>query len=189
MPLDLLFVCTGNICRSPAAAALTTFSAAPDAGVRVGSVGLAALVGAPVDRVIADALAARGVTGVSHRAQQFEPWMAADAGLVLTATADQATQVLRAMPQALRRTFTLREFVRLASQTDVGRDDPHDVVAAAAAIRGRVPTVPDGSDDIADPYRRGAAVARATVAELADSTRQLLVCLDRARRRPLPYRP
>lgn len=188
MPFRVLFVCTGNVCRSPTAELVFRAWADPRADVEVSSAGLGALVGHEIDHGSAEALGRMGIDPSGHRARQFEPWMAADADLVLTAERAHRERVLLDVPTAFRRTFTLREFARLAPYAD--SDDPRTAVARAAANRGRHGGVPAADDDIADPYRRTADRA-ATVAE--EITAAVRVALDvlgfapRRARRPLPY--
>ena len=81
--MRVLFVCTGNTCRSPMAAALAT-SLFPTWEVR--SAGLAADVGAPMSPHAQAALAARGLDGSAHRSTQVTPEMVewADRVLVMT---------------------------------------------------------------------------------------------------------
>lgn len=70
------FVCTGNTCRSPMAAALTNFLGAKH-GVFADSRGIHASVGAPISENAVAALRARGVENtpqndyLSHRAKQI----------------------------------------------------------------------------------------------------------------------
>ena len=70
------FVCTGNTCRSPMAAALLTHFGAPH-GIFAFSRGLAALPGAPISDNAVKALAAAGIPAegrndyTRHRAVQF----------------------------------------------------------------------------------------------------------------------
>jgi protein-tyrosine-phosphatase len=83
----LLFVCSGNICRSPMAAALAADAAARDGfDIRVASLGTMALVG---ERAEADAHRAVAETGLSlapHRARQATRKAVLEAALTVAAT-------------------------------------------------------------------------------------------------------
>lgn len=188
MSFGVLFVCTGNVCRSPAAELLLSAALPTDCAITVTSAGLAALVDHPLDAGVATALAARGLPAVEHRGRQYTPGMTLRADLVLTATQAQSAAVLREVPQALRKVFTLREFARLAAAAPGPRAASPETVAAVAGMRGRVAPVPDGADDIADPYRRGDGAAARSVAEVAAAVRGVGEALGVIRRRPLPYR-
>jgi protein-tyrosine phosphatase len=162
VPFTVLYVCTGNLCRSPMAELLFRGWAHPDADVVVSSAGMRAVVGHGIDHSSAAALTALGIDPDQHRARQFEPWMAADADLVLTAGREQRDEVMTELPSTFRRTFTMKEFVRLVH--DERLDDPAALVAHAAASRGQAGLVPVEDDDVRDPYR-GAVKHAKTIAE------------------------
>ena len=151
-PLRILVVCTGNICRSPAAAALLRARSA-GLGIEVASAGTAAVVGHPIHPLTAAALAQVGVEDLNHRARQLSPADVAGADLVLTAERRHRVAVIEADPTALRRTFTIAEFARLA---DALSRQPWDrarsaAIEAVAVGRGAVrPSVPS-LDDLHDP--------------------------------------
>jgi protein-tyrosine phosphatase len=76
----VLVVCTGNVCRSPAAELLLRDRLGA-ADVDVASAGVHALVGQPVDPPVAELLVERGVAPGGFRARQLD---AAEAGAVDT---------------------------------------------------------------------------------------------------------
>jgi protein-tyrosine phosphatase len=147
----VLYVCTGNVCRSPMAELLFRAWVTPDADVDVSSAGTQALVGRPIDGSSASALGQLGVDPSRHRARQFEPWMAADADLVLTAERAHRDVVMTALPTAFRRTFTMKEFARLARQGQPG-GSPEQVVGELAGLRGFGGPVEAEDDNMPDPY-------------------------------------
>jgi protein-tyrosine phosphatase len=180
-PFRVLFVCTGNLCRSPAAEIL-----ARDAFARhnfpatVASAGLGAVVGRPVHPDTRAALAAwdlHGEAAESFRARQLTPDIVTAADLVLGLTTEHRAGIVRLAPRALRRAFTLREFARLTAAVDPATlpTEPlaraHAMVDAARAKRGSRPVEP-GADDISDPIGRSAAthaeVSRAVAAAVHD---------------------
>jgi protein-tyrosine phosphatase len=151
-PLRILVVCTGNICRSPAAAALLR-ARSGGLGIEVASVGTAAVVGHPMHPLTAAALAQVGVQDPNHRARQLSPADVAGAHLVLTAERRHRVAVFEADPTALRRTFTIAEFARLAQAVEhaAAAGTPADWIEAVASIRGaKRPSTPS-LDDLADP--------------------------------------
>lgn len=191
MPFRILFVCTGNVCRSPMAELIFRAEVAPGADVEVHSAGLGALVGHGIDGGSASALGQLGIDPSAHRARQVEPWMVADADLVLTAERAHRERLMLNVPTAYKRIFTIREFARLAPQ--VVSADPRTVVAQAADARSRLGSATDADDDIGDPYRGTTSRATAVAEEISESLRVTLDVLGfaapRARtRRPLPYR-
>jgi protein-tyrosine phosphatase len=147
----VLYVCTGNVCRSPMAELLLRSWVMPGEDLEISSAGTQALVGHGIDRSSASALGQLGIDPSRHRARQFERWMAADADLILTAERAHRDLVMTELPVAFRRTFTMKEFARISRH--VGPGAPTDVVAEAAALRGFDGPVPDDVDNMPDPYK------------------------------------
>lgn len=87
-PIRLLFVCTGNTCRSPMAAVIARAGAAArDMRVDVDSAGLMAGPGMPAAEHARTVAAARGVDLSGHRAASVTPDSLGLADLVLGMTA------------------------------------------------------------------------------------------------------
>lgn len=166
---QVLFVCTGNICRSPLAERLLRERlrrAGTDVSDRflVHSVGLGALVDQPMDSNAAVALTEMGGDADGFVARQANERIVSHADLVLTAERHHRARVLEDNPAALRRTFTLREFAALCALLidDVAGAGPDELVRRAAAER---PLAEVDDYDVPDPYRRSVA-AHATTAGL-----------------------
>lgn len=107
----------------------------------------------------------------------MRPEYLADATLVLTATRRQRSVCTALTPAALHRTFTVRQFGRLAAAAeplDGSSDDPLGAaIAAAAQARGRLqPAAPD-ADDLRDPIGGTAADFRRCAEEIERSLRPL----------------
>ena len=177
----VLFVCTGNICRSPMAERLLDMRMRERglAGVDAASAGTRAMVGYGMDVDSAHVLRTLGADSDGHVARQLTRDMTSVADLVLTSTTAHRASVVKLDPSAMRRTFTMREFARLGGSADVGPDDGLvDRVAAVAARRGHAEPAEPGADDIADPY--GAPIQVMTeraheVAEAVDGILQVLL--------------
>lgn len=75
--LRVLYICTGNVCRSPMAELLFRSWVPSDQDVDISSAGMQALVGHGVDGPSASALWQLGINPASHRARQFDTKMAA----------------------------------------------------------------------------------------------------------------
>jgi protein-tyrosine phosphatase len=181
-PFDLLFVCTGNICRSPTAE-LYAAHHLPPAHFRVHSAGTYGLDGYPIEPQAARRLAALGIAHDAFRARRLTEEMVRAADLVLTATREHRSAVVTLVPKALPRTFTMREFARLAGDVDAAGltgDDPADraraLVAAVAARRGGG-WVPRERDDVADPYGAGDDAYDRAAADITAALRRPLELL------------
>ena len=146
----VLFVCVGNVCRSPLGQHLLA-SRVPAEEFEVTSAGVGALVGEPMSPEAAIHLEPYGVSADGFVSRQLTPDMVDESDLVLTATKAIRSRVLEDSPAAMRRTFTVLEFAALLDVVDKG-GDPADLVARAAAERSRA--VLDDYD-IPDPHRRG----------------------------------
>jgi protein-tyrosine-phosphatase len=86
----VLFVCMGNICRSPMAEAIASdFAAREKIDVRVTSAGMSALEGHEATELTRSALADIGLSIDGHRARQLTRELVDSAALVITATARQ----------------------------------------------------------------------------------------------------
>lgn len=155
--LSVLVVCTGNICRSPAAQ--LTLAGALDDSVVVTSAGTGALVGAPVAPPMARLLHDDGLDTSGFVARALTAGLAESADLVLTMTRAHRAAVLDLVPAALRRSFLFTELAPLAERcgTIAGRADDAArlaaVVAAAPRLRAGIDLRRD-APDVEDPYRR-----------------------------------
>lgn len=146
----MLFVCVGNVCRSPMGQHLLTARLPADRFV-VSSAGIQAVVGQPMSPEAAIHLEQHGLSANGFVSRQLVPQMLVESDLVLTATRDIRSRVLEEVPAAMRRTFTVRELAALLDH--VAPDgDPAALVARAAAERSSA--VLDDYD-ITDPFQRG----------------------------------
>ncbi len=161
----VLVVCTGNICRSPAVERLLAAGLGPGSGVEVRSAGTGALVGHPIHDPMLPLLAGAGAVVDGFAARQVTEPMLREAGVVIALTRAHRATLVDLAPAVVRRTFTLRELARLA--TDVGPDalppgTPAERFAAlvplATARRGMVRAARPEDDDVVDPYLQSEAV-------------------------------
>lgn len=198
-PFEVLAICTGNICRSPAVERLlaarlgvpyrdSTLShadvdgVARRAGVVTASAGVGAVVGAPVSAPMAELLHDAGADADGFVARQLTAELVRAAGLVLVLTRRHRSAVVELEPAAVRRTFTLRELARLADGVDAAllphgpqttvADRVRALVPLAAARRGLVASDP-ALDDVVDPYRGSSALYRRSFDELEPAVERL----------------
>lgn len=102
-PVSVVFVCWGNICRSPIAERVAERYAA-DAGLEGVTFTSAATsreeIGAPIDPRARRVLAAHGYRDGDHAAHQITPDEIADADLVVAAEPIHVDRMLRMAPDA-----------------------------------------------------------------------------------------
>jgi protein-tyrosine phosphatase len=144
--IDVLVVCTGNVCRSPYIAAVLQH-ALPE--LRVSSAGTAALTGQFPDEHVRRALAERALDAELQPARRLNRRLVSDAQLVITATRLHRAQVVDLQPAAAERAFTLKELARVIEPQDRGLAAV--IARADAAAREADPV--DYDDDLDDPFR------------------------------------
>lgn len=101
----IMTVCTGNICRSPLAAAELRHRL--PAGFSVCSSGLAAVVGAPAQETVSRLAAMRGLDLGHHEGIRIDEGMALENDLILVMTASQKDELERRYPATKGRIFLL----------------------------------------------------------------------------------
>ena len=114
--MHIVFVCTGNICRSPTAERLA-IAYAGEHGIpdfTASSAGTRAVIGRPIHKDAAVVLEKLRGDASSFAARQLTYKVASSADLIVTMTRDHRDIVLEAAPRQIQRTFTLTEAARLA---------------------------------------------------------------------------
>jgi len=160
--MHILFVCTGNICRSPTAERLAAAYAAQHAipDFTASSAGTRALIGHPIHRDAAAVIEELGGDSSDFAARQLKAKIASTADLIITMTGVHRDFVLEMAPRQLWRTFTLTEAARLASMEGV------ETLADFAALRSHL-TANDIAD-IPDPIGQSPEVFAAVGAQIAE---------------------
>jgi protein-tyrosine phosphatase len=181
----ILFVCTGNLCRSPVAERLAAAWArdllreSPElTTVEIGSAGIEAPSGRAMDARSAAALIALGGDPAGFRTRLFDRSMAEEADLVLTMSRRQRREVLEKNPRGLRQTFTLLEAAELLQLADLDGlqllplpERARELGLRLDAARARRAT--RNSDDVLDPIGRSAAVHADVAATIATALHPL----------------
>ncbi|MEN0128973.1 MAG: hypothetical protein AAGC49_05990 [Brevundimonas sp.] len=194
--LRVLVVCTGNICRSPAIERLLaaglggTFRGqgpgrlAP--AIEVSSAGAGALVGSPMTDEMAALVATHGGAVTGFEARQVTAELVLQANVILTATRRHRSAVVELAPSAVRRTFTLREFARIAASIDPSdlpgagattADRLAALIPLATARRGTVRARVAADDDVVDPYGGNGQLYARSFAELEPAVRTIVAAV------------
>lgn len=144
-PMSILFVCTGNICRSPIGERVLT-GLAGRAGVPVTSTsaGVGALNGQPIHPHASAVLVENGYDAAGFESRYLRPPMLVESDLVLCMSREHRAVAQQMAPARWKRVFTLTEFAALC-----------DLGALPEIIAGRGRLDPN-SDllDIVDPMGR-----------------------------------
>jgi protein-tyrosine phosphatase len=151
----ILFVCTGNICRSPMGEALLRHHlTAAGADRPVASAGTHAMDGGPATGHGIEVLADRDIDLTGHRSRHLDAEVIDGADLIVAMTRRHEAAVARLDPTARGRTFLVGEVVRLGGQ--VGPPAADEGLRAWAtrldAARGGHMTTGRVADEVADPY-------------------------------------
>ncbi len=128
-PKRLLFVCTGNTCRSPLAEHFF-LRLARDAGLAcaASSAGTQAAPGAPLSRGAADVFAARGIGPIEHHARLVDKSLLKESDVIYVMELAHRNDLLARFPEAKAKILVLREAAGL-SPVDIA--DPVGADAAA----------------------------------------------------------
>lgn len=143
--MHVLFVCSGNVCRSVIAERLTLAVAAEHglSDLTAESAGVRALVGFPVEPLAAETIAGLGGHIEGFKARRLKPEMVRRADLILAMTEQIREKVRELEPSAAPHTFTLLEAYRIAKVSGAR------TVAALNQARNDLALV--GRENIADP--------------------------------------
>ena len=173
--MEVLFVCTGNVCRSAMGQALLAHKA-NDAGLDLSAVsaGTEAATGDPATDLAVDVLQQRGVDLQGHSSCSLTTEMVGSADLIVEMTRRHEATIVALDQDARPRTFLAGELIRLAgARGPVGESSVKLWVASLHEARGGHMTTGRLADEIPDPWGEPIDVYRQTADRLDGLTSAL----------------
>ena len=125
---NILFVCTGNTCRSPLAEGFLKkiLKEHPLAGMEIGSAGLAALPGSSASSHAVKVALESSVSLDEHKARLVKAELITKADLIIVMEPGHRQQLLDRYPRASDKIYLLRHFARYGSR-ERGISDPYGI--------------------------------------------------------------
>src|ERR1700758_853243 len=115
----VLFVCTGNVCRSPMAEGLFGRMIAERPDLRVLSAGVSTYPGQPPSAHAVEVLAEMGVDISQHRSRPLSEKVIDEADWIIAMTRSHLDSIIYLFPRAAEKVYLLREFEPGATSLDV----------------------------------------------------------------------
>jgi protein-tyrosine-phosphatase len=129
----LIFVCTGNTCRSPMAEGLLRKLLGPDGGWDISSAGVCASNGCPASPNAVSVLREKGIDISSHYSRNLTAELIEKADMLVTMTRSHRNAIMAIAPDSTDKVFLLKSFGVAQSPVDI-----YDPVGEALDVYRRV---------------------------------------------------
>lgn len=154
--MEILVVCTGNVCRSPMGELMLANYLKTDSSIHVSSAGTRGLPGVPIHPSSGRLMRAAGIDPSGFRSRRLTEAIAEDADLILCFERKHRERIVLVAPQALNNTFLFTEFADICQycgehglvKGDTMAERLQTVIGEAPMVR---PLLSSTADDIADP--------------------------------------
>lgn len=173
--MHVLFICTGNICRSPTAERLAAAYGSSQFNIpnlATSSAGTRAVIGQPIHQQAAAILERLGAATSHFAARQLTAKIANNADLLIAMTKEHRDSVLELAPRQFQRTFTLVEAATLAGDFDAR------TIGDLPRFRPRLTL--NALTDIPDPIGEGPEVFEEVGSRIAELLQPILELCSRS---------
>ena len=162
----ILFVCTGNTCRSAMAEALFKHILANKGDefkdIKIISAGIYAWEGDKASPGAVEVLKEKGIDVIEHSSTLLIPKLVEEADLVLTMTLNHKRAVLHMCPEAKEKAYTLKEYILNDGDKKLHESDTSDISSEEINY------------DIRDPYGQSVDVYRESLKEIEEYLQKLI---------------
>lgn len=177
--MKILFVCTGNICRSPMGELLLPHYLS-DSTITADSAGTRGLIDHPIDPSSAKLMTQAGIDSSAFRSKRITPQLANESDLILCFETHQRQEIATIAPLAARKTFLLADFANMCAycakegyiEGSTREEKLESVIDNASMIRPMLPA----PLNIEDPHHRDFSVFQ----KAYDQIRQALTIIAKA---------
>ena len=171
--MHIMFVCTGNICRSPMGELLLK-RYLEGTSIGVSSAGTRGLPSQPMDPSSAQLLRAVGIDPDAFRSRRLTTDMANSADLILCFEQQQRESIVILAPSTVQYTFLLTDFANMSKYCAAcgmveGRtvqERLESIMRASTLIRPLLPAAPDIPDPVGQSFDKFEEAAKQTNREL-----------------------
>jgi len=129
--MNILFVCTGNTCRSSMAEGIFKYLLKNNNidNINVASAGISALNDDKANEKAVNVLKKQGIDITGHKARQITDEIIETSNLILTMTYNHKMTIQKYAPKAFEKVFTLKEFANIVNddifKNKLDIDDPY----------------------------------------------------------------
>lgn len=155
--MNILFVCTGNTCRSPMAEGIFKALLKDNNidNINVSSAGISTFEGDSANEKAIYTLRNKGIDIKSHKSRQITKEIIENSDLILTMTKSHKRMILNALPEYLNKVFTIKEYVYINNNEE---------------LTGK-------NLDIADPYGLDYNIYEKCAAEIEENLKKIIEIL------------